>query len=297
MSGVMEGPVRSNRRIQPDTATAEREFTFTHADFERIRALVYEHAGIHLSETKSNLVYGRLSRRLRVLQLARFDDYLGYLQEHIETELTEFLNAITTNLTSFFRENHHFEALRNQVLPELMNARRASRRLRLWSAGCSTGEEPYSLAMVLCETVLDKPGWDVKLLATDLDTNVLETARAGIYAADRVRTVSRERLRRFFRRGVGANAGRVQVVAELPRLIAFNQLNLMETWPMRGPIDVIFCRNVVIYFDKPTQARLFERFADLLSDDGRLFVGHSETLNKVTDRFELVGQTMYRKRS
>lgn len=293
----MEKPASTNSRVQPTTATAEREFTFTGADFERVRALVYEHAGIHLSETKSNLVYGRLSRRLRVLQLARFDDYLDYLQEHVETELTEFLNAITTNLTSFFRENHHFEALRNQVLPELMHARRAARRLRLWSAGCSTGEEPYSLAMAVCETVLGQPGWDVKLLATDLDTSVLETARAGLYAEDRVRTVPRERLRRFFRRGTSANAGKVQVVAELQRLIAFNQLNLMETWPMRGPFDVIFCRNVVIYFDKPTQVRLFDRFADMLSDDGTLFVGHSETLNNVTDRFELVGQTMYRKRS
>lgn len=296
MNGVMESSVQSNRRVQPDAATAEREFIFTAADFERIRALVYEHAGIHLSETKSNLVYGRLSRRLRVLQLARFDDYLRFLQEHIETELTEFLNAITTNLTSFFRENHHFEALRNQVLPELMHARRAARRLRLWSAGCSTGEEPYSLAMVLCETVLDNPGWDVKLLATDLDTNVLETARAGLYVEDRMRTVSRERLQRFFQRGTGANAGKVRVTPELQRLIAFNQLNLMETWPMRGPLDVIFCRNVVIYFDKPTQVRLFERFADLLSDGGTLFVGHSETLNKVTDRFELIGQTIYRKK-
>jgi len=294
---VMESSVQSNRRVQPDASTAEREFTFTAVDFERIRALVYEHAGIHLSEMKGNLVYGRLSRRLRVLQLDSFDDYLGYLQQHVETELTEFLNAITTNLTSFFRENHHFEALRNQVLPELMHARRAARRLRLWSAGCSTGEEPYSLAMVLCETVLDKPGWDVKLLATDLDTQVLSTARAGMYAADRMRTVSRERLQRFFRRGTGTNAGKVRVTPELQRLIAFNQLNLMESWPMRGPFDVIFCRNVVIYFDKPTQARLFERFADLLSNDGTLFVGHSETLNKVTDRFELVGQTMYRKRS
>lgn len=293
----MEHLLRPNSRIQPDAATAQREFIFTAADFERIRALVYEHAGIHLSEAKNNLVYGRLSRRLRLLQLDRFDDYLGYLQEHAETELTEFLNAITTNLTSFFRENHHFEALRNQVLPELMQARRTARRLRLWSAGCSTGEEPYSLAMVLYETMLDNPGWDVKLLATDLDTQVLSTARAGMYAADRVRSVPLERLRRFFRRGVGANAGKVQVVPELQRLIAFNQLNLMDTWPMRGPLDVIFCRNVVIYFDKPTQTRLFERFADVLSADGTLFVGHSETLNKVTDRFELVGQTMYRKRS
>lgn len=285
------------RQLDQRASTAEqREFTFTNSDFERIRALVYERAGIHLSETKSNLVYGRLSRRLRVLQLASFDDYLSYLQQHEETELTEFLNSITTNLTSFFRENHHFEALRNHVLPELMIVRRAARRLRLWSAGCSTGEEPYSLAMVLSEVLLDQPGWDVKLLATDLDTDVLETARAGTYAEDRVRAVSRERLRRFFLRGAGANAGNVQVVAELRRLIAFNQLNLMETWPMRGPFDVIFCRNVVIYFDKPTQAGLFDRFADILSDEGTLFVGHSETLNKVTDRFELVGQTMYRKK-
>lgn len=275
----------------------ERDFIFTGEDFEQVRGLVYRHAGIYLSDSKSNLVYGRLSRRLRTLQLQGFRDYLNYLQEHEDSEMAEFLNCITTNLTSFFRENHHFEILRDRVLPELMSDSRAGRRLRIWSAGCSTGEEPYSLAMVLREVLPDSAGWNAKLLATDLDTRVLEIARAGEYDAERVRNVAPERVQRFFQCGTGANLGKVRVRSELRQLITFKQLNLIDTWPMRGPFDLIFCRNVVIYFDLVTQSRLFDRFANILRDDGYLFVGHSETLQKVTNRFELAGQTLYRKRT
>ena len=288
---------RSQAIERNERPSAEREFIFTNDDFEQVRVLVYRHAGIHLSESKSNLVYGRLSRRLRSLQLQSFRDYLNYLQEHEDCELTEFLNCITTNLTSFFRENHHFEALRDRILPELMSVGRVERRLRIWSAGCSTGEEPYSLAMVLREVLPDMAGWNARLLATDLDTRVLEIARAGEYDAERVLKVSPERLQRFFQCGTGANRGKVRVGSELRQLITFKQLNLMDAWPMRGPFDVIFCRNVVIYFDLATQSRLFDRFASILSDDGYLFVGHSETLQKVTNRFELAGQTLYRKRT
>lgn len=277
--------------------SAEREFIFTGDDFEQVRVLVHRHAGIHLSDSKANLVYGRLSRRLRSLQLQSFRDYLRYLHEHEHSELTEFLNCITTNLTSFFRENHHFEVLRDRVLPELISVARVRRQLRLWSAGCSTGEEAYSLAMVLREVLPDNTGWNVKVLATDLDTRVLEIARAGEYDMERVRNVAFERLQRFFQCGTGSNLGKVRIGSELRQLITFKQLNLIDTWPMRGPFDVIFCRNVVIYFDLETQSRLFDRFADILGDDGYLFVGHSETLQKVTNRFELAGQTVYRKRT
>lgn len=280
-----------------ERASAEREFIFTDDDFEQVKALVNRHSGIHLPESKSNLVYGRLCRRLRSLQLQSFREYLNYLHEHEDSELTEFLNCVTTNQTSFFRENHHFEVLRDRVLPELISVARVRRQLRLWSAGCSTGEEAYSLAMVLREVLSDNTGWNVKVLATDLDTRVLEIARAGEYDMERVRNVAFERLQRFFQCGTGSNLGKVRIGSELRQLITFKQLNLIDTWPMRGPFDVIFCRNVVIYFDLETQSRLFDRFADILGDDGYLFVGHSETLQKVTNRFELAGQTVYRKRT
>ena len=290
----MKPATKLNLDNEPD-AGREREFDFTDADFEHIRALVYRHAGISLSDAKRNLVYSRLARRLRRLNLVSFTVYTDYLEQHLDTELTEFLNSITTNLTSFFRENHHFETLRNQVLPELM-AGDSGRRIRIWSAGCSTGEEPYSIAMTVKETVPASSTCDVKILATDLDTNVLQKARDGVYDAERVQQIPPARLRHWMRRGSGANTGQVRVISELQDMIQFNQLNLMENWPMRGPFDVIFCRNVVIYFDKDTQRRLFERFADLMAPDAYLFVGHSETLYKVTDRFELQGQTVYRKK-
>lgn len=284
-------------RAEDDNANApEREFDFTDADFERVRGMVYQHAGIQLSDVKRDLVYSRLARRVRALNFREFDAYLDHVETGADGEFTEFLNAITTNLTSFFRERHHFDALRKTMLPQLMAARAQSRRLRIWSAGCSTGEEPYSIAMTLRDVVPDGKGWDARILATDLDTNVLAHAREGIYNADRMGQLPESTVRRWFRRGRGEHTSKVRVAPELQQLITFNQLNLMEPWPMRGRFDVIFCRNVVIYFDKITQAKLFERFADMLSDDGFLIVGHSETLYRVTERFELMGQTIYRKR-
>ncbi len=279
-----------------DADDRDREFDYTDADFERVCKMVYSNVGIRLTEAKRDLVYSRLARRLRQLQLTSFRAYLDYVDANFAAEFTDFTNAITTNLTSFFRERHHFDALRKTILPELMAARATSRRLRIWSAGCSTGEEPYSLAMTVAATVPPASGWDVKILATDLDTNVLQHARNGIYAEDRISQLPPDVTAQWFRHGSGANAGKVRVSPELQKTITFNQLNLMEPWPMRGPMDIIFCRNVVIYFDKPTQTKLFERYANLLSDDGYLFVGHSETLYRVTERFELIGQTIYRKK-
>lgn len=277
-------------------AEQNREFAFTDRDFEFIRGLVTARTGISLGDHKRQLVYGRLSRRLRQLRLQSFAEYCDRLQADTDGELIELVNAITTNLTSFFREAHHFEYLRKKLLPALFECKARERRLRIWSAGCSTGEEPYSLAMVLAETVPPGCGWDVKVLATDIDSNVLATAAAGVYPFERVASLAEPRLKRWFQQGTGAQHGKVKVNAALQELIAFRELNLMETWPMRGPFDAVFCRNVVIYFDKPTQRALFARFADILTNDGHLFVGHSESLFQVSDRFELIGQTVYRKK-
>jgi chemotaxis protein methyltransferase CheR len=274
---------------------AEREFPFTAADFDCIRTLVNQHTGIVLSDAKRDLVYGRLTKRLRQLQLESFQAYCQVLQTGDPEELEQLVNAITTNLTMFFREAHHFDALASALLPALMHSKAPARRLRIWSAGCSTGEEPYSIAMVCKAVIPDAAGWDVKILATDIDSHVLSTAQRGIYSAERLQGLSPEHLQRWFSKGQGANTGLVRVAPALQELITFRQLNLMHPWPMRGPFDIIFCRNVVIYFDKATQCQLFERFADLLDTRGYLFVGHSESLFQITDRFELLGKTIYRR--
>lgn len=270
-------------------------FSFTDADFARLRNLVKNLTGISLSEQKRELVYGRLTRRLRALGFGSFKDYCDFLEDNLDAELEHFTNAITTNLTSFFRENHHFELLSNDLRSWLMNRLGSNGRLRIWSAGCSTGEEAYSIAITLAETIPDVFSRNVKILATDLDTNVVATGRAGVYPENRIEAIEAERKRKWFQRGSGTTTGMVRVDQKLRDMVTFNQLNLMGEWPMRGKFDVIFCRNVVIYFDKPTQSKLFSRYADALCDDGVLFIGHSETMADVCDRFDLVGKTMYRK--
>lgn len=271
-------------------------FKFTDADFSRLRVMVKDMTGISLSEQKRELVYGRLTRRLRALGFEAFRDYCDYLEANPDAELEHFTNAITTNLTSFFRENHHFEMLATDPLRSWLLQRLSTHgKLRCWSAGCSTGEEPYSLAITLAEIIPNVFDRDVKILATDLDTNVVATAAAGVYPENRIESIDRERRNKWFSRGTGTNTGMVRVSEKLRKLITFNQLNLMNEWPMRGAFDVIFCRNVVIYFDKPTQSILFNRYADALCDQGALFIGHSETMADVCTRFDLVGKTMYRK--
>jgi chemotaxis protein methyltransferase CheR len=272
----------------------EREFNFTHNDFEYIRNMVGERTGIVLSEHKVDMVYGRLARRLRQLNIKNFKDYLQRLEGDDGQELVEFTNALTTNLTAFFREPHHFEFLIKTGIPELIK-KRPDKRLRIWSAGCSTGEEPYTIAITLHEAIPAIRNWDVKILATDLDSNVVARATAGIYDQERVNGINKERLKRWFRKGSGSNQGKVRVSPDLQQLITFKQLNLMHQWPIKGPFDIIFCRNVVIYFNKDTQRVLFDRYADMLASDGYLIVGHSESLHKVTDRFQLLGKTVYRK--
>ena len=268
------------------------------AEFKFLRDFVYQHCGIALGEQKRQLVQGRLLRRLRALSLKDFGSYCELLRRDPQGELGELASVISTNVTSFFREMHHYDLLVNELLPRWLGQKKQDGRLRIWSAGCSTGEEPYALAMVLAEA-LERTGRkvDARILATDLSPQALEQARAGMYALDRMGGVSDERRRRWFLRGEGRYEGYACVHPRLRELVTIQPLNLLHDWPMRGPFDAIFCRNVVIYFDKPTKERLFERYAGLLDAGGYLFLGHSESMHGLSDAFELVGRTVYRKRA
>ncbi len=271
-----------------------REFSFADEDFAALRVLVKELTGINLTDQKRELVYGRLSRRLRALNLSSFREYRSILASD-GSEVVHFCNAITTNLTAFFRESHHFDYLRDEVLRPRMEPSTASRRIRIWSAGCSSGEEPYSLAMTVTETIPDLRRWDIRILATDLDSEVLERARRGVYPADRVRSMNPQRVERFFTERREPSGLFYQVRPEIAGLITFKQLNLMQELPMKGPLDAIFCRNVVIYFDKDTQRDLFARVARLQRPADLLFLGHSESLFKVSNDYSLIGRTIYRR--
>ena len=265
-----------------------REFAYTARDFERIRALVRERVGIALNDSKMNMVYNRLVKRLRVLGLSSFEDYLARLDDPQHPEWQDFVNALTTNLSHFFREEYHFPVL----VEHLRGLGRSP--LRIWSAAASTGEEPYSIAMVLCEAygTLQPPA---SILATDIDTQVLEGATRGIYAMERVEQVSPERLKRFFLRGTGRNAGFARVRPEIARLVQFRHLNLMEArWDLSQAFDAVFCRNVMIYFDKPTQLEVLRRIHRVLAPDGLLFAGHSESFLHAAQIFKPVGKTVYR---
>jgi chemotaxis protein methyltransferase CheR len=273
----------------------EREFKFDQKDFQALRALIKKITGITLADSKEELVYGRVSRRLRSLGLQTFGEYRQRLEFGDEEELTEFCNAMTTNLTAFFRESHHFNYLRDHLLLPRLEDPNGSRRIRIWSAACSTGEEAYSLAMTVCESIPDWRRWDIKILATDIDSRVLARAQHGVYAKDRVKGLDPQRLARFFRTYREAGQEVHEVVADLGTLITFKQLNLMHELPMSGPFDAIVCRNVIIYFDKETQKQLFERIAPLQRPDDLLFLGHSESLFRVTTAYALIGKTIYRR--
>ncbi len=272
-----------------------RDFDFTDKDFDKVRNLVKNHTGISLSNAKKDMVYSRLSRRLRNLGIDKFSDYCNLVEGGDDSELIKFTNAITTNLTSFFREEHHFQYLSKTLIPDIMKTNIRDKRIRIWSAGCSTGEEPYSLAIAIKETISVNDTWDIKILATDLDSDVLNTASRGVYSSERIDGLSSNRKKRWFLNGKGDNTGTVRVRPELQELITFKQLNLLREWPTKGPFDFIFCRNVVIYFDKETQKVLFDRYANVLKNNAHLFIGHSESLFKVSDRFKLLGQTIYTK--
>ncbi|CAM2180902.1 chemotaxis protein methyltransferase CheR [Paraburkholderia sacchari] len=264
-----------------------RDFEFTSADFERIRALIHRRAGISLSDHKRDMAYSRLARRLRALGHESFRAYLDELEQRNDAnEWEAFTNALTTNLTAFFREAHHFPILADFV------QRRS--QVSVWCSAASTGEEPYSIAMTLIEALGERAAREARVLATDLDTQVLAKAQAGVYAFDQVKHLSPERLKRFFLKGTGGHAGLVKVRPELRQMIRFEQLNLTDAdYGLRTAFDAIFCRNVMIYFDKPTQAQVLARFEPLMKPDGLLFAGHSENFTYVTQAFRLRGQTVY----
>ena len=265
-----------------------REYVFTQADFERIRKLIYNHAGISLSVAKQNMVYSRLARRLRANGLTSFHEYLNFLERGNPEEWEAFTNALTTNLTAFFREQHHFPILEKHI-----EKRKNHNKIQLWCSASSTGEEPYSMAMSMVQAfkTFSPP---VHILATDLDTNVLAKAQLGIYSLDKLEKIPKEKLKQFFLKGKGGHAGTARVRPELRNMITFRQLNLLdESWPIRGPFDAIFCRNVMIYFDKPTQYKILKKFVPLLAPDGLLFAGHSESFQHAVDLFKLREKTVY----
>jgi chemotaxis protein methyltransferase CheR len=265
----------------------QKEFLFTPADFERVRAMLYKHSGIKLNDSKMDMVYSRLARRLRATGLKTFQEYLARVEKQHDDEWETFINSLTTNLTAFFREPHHFPLLKTHVLSL------KKRPIRIWCSASSTGEEPYTLAMTMVEAFNTyKP--PVEIIATDIDTNVLNKAKAGIYPMDRIEKLPQETIKRFFLKGSGSNADNVKVRKELCDLISFRQLNLLDAkWPISGMFDVMFCRNVMIYFDKDTQYKILQRFEPMLESDGLLFAGHSESLYHASDLFKLRGQTVY----
>ncbi len=266
----------------------EREFDFTRRDFDRVRELIFNRVGITLHDSKHHMVYSRLARRLRALNIDKFNDYLELLNTNHGPEWEHFVNALTTNLTSFFREAHHFEELHQQ----LKNWEEASPTI--WCSASSTGEEPYSIAITACEAFNKIPA-PVHIIASDVDTNVLAKAQSGVYGLDRVEGLKQTQLRSFFMRGTGQQEGLARVRAEVRNMIAFRQLNLLEDdWAIRGGLAAIFCRNVMIYFDKPTQKKIIERFVPLLHPKGLLYVGHSESLHQASEWLEPIGRTVYR---
>ncbi len=265
-----------------------KEFNFTSGDFERVRALIYQRAGISLADSKQEMVYSRLARRLRATGIVSFGRYLDELEAgRLGEEWESFTNALTTNLTSFFREAHHFPLLAEHLKKAHGNP------LTIWCSASSTGEEPYSIAMTACEAfnTLSPP---VQIVATDIDTNVLAVAEKGVYPIERIDKLAPERARKFFLRGKGEQAGMVRVRNELRQLVAYRQLNLLaDGWPLQGQFDVIFCRNVMIYFDKATQRRILARFVPLMKPDALLFAGHSENFLYVSESLKLRGKTVY----
>jgi chemotaxis protein methyltransferase CheR len=263
------------------------DFLLTDQDFSRIRTLIHERAGIALGAQKRQMVYSRLARRLRELRLKEFSAYLNFLEADPHSDEWQlFTNALTTNLTAFFREAHHFPALAAHAL-------NCPQPMTVWCSAASTGEEPYSIAMTLIEALGSRAG-GATVLATDIDTQVLAKAEAGVFTMEQASKLAPDRLKRFFLKGTGAQAGKVRIRPEVAAMVKFSRLNLLEpAWALREPFDAIFCRNVMIYFDKPTQGKILQRFAPLLKPYGLLFAGHSENFSFASQTFRLRGQTIY----
>lgn len=267
-----------------------REFVWTNADFARVQGLIYKRAGISLHDGKHAMVYSRLSRRLRETGHDSFNGYLSWLESNDGPEWQEFVNALTTNLTAFFREQHHFE-----IFASHLRSKPSGISWKVWCNAASTGEEPYSIVMTACEALGNNPPF--KLIASDIDSKVLATAGNGVYRIDSMKGMSQERLQRFFLKGKASNAGMVRVKPELRRLIDFMSVNLIrDDWPFKEPFDVVFCRNVMIYFDAATQRRVLEKIHRVLKPGGLLFVGHAENFSESKDLFVLRGKTVYERR-
>jgi chemotaxis protein methyltransferase CheR len=259
----------------------EGEFVFTEEDFDQIAKMLHSDAGIALSDSKATLVYSRLAKRLRVLGLESFREYCAYLTEAGSGagERQQMLAALTTNVTRFFREPHHFEHLKAEVLPPLLDKARAGGRVRFWSAGCSTGPEPYSIALTILSMMPDAAKYDIRILASDIDPNVVAEAKRGVYRADAAEPIPADLRQQWMQREQKDGQPFWSAGEEMRALIAFRELNLIGDWPMNGKFDAIFCRNVVIYFEEDTQSRIWSRFLPLLTPQGRLFIGHSERLS------------------
>jgi chemotaxis protein methyltransferase CheR len=269
-----------------EAASPQREFAFSSRDFEEIRKMIYDHAGIALSDAKEDMVYSRLARRLRATGKRGFPEYLALIRSGDAAEWEAFVNSLTTNLTDFFREAHHF-----QILKDFLKTRK-DRPITIWSSASSTGEEPYSIAITALETLGARA--PVQVLASDLDTNVLKKAEEGVYPIERLAKLSADQQRQFFLKGTGENGGMARAKPELRAMLKCFRLNLLDpVWSIHQPLDAIFCRNVMIYFDKPTQYAILKKMKPLLKPDGLLFVGHSEALYHATDLFKLRGQTVY----
>lgn len=269
------------------------EFLIKEEEFQRFRTLIYDESGISLGDQKQSLLASRLLKRLRDLGLATFTEYYEMVAEDTtREEFTRMLDLISTNKTDFFREPKHFDFLRNRILPEL----ESTKRIRIWSSACSTGEEPYTIAITLYEGVQSPAQWDFKILASDLSTRVLAKAASGLYDEDRVRAVPPDTVKQHFLRGCGDRAGLIKVKPHLTDMIRFQRMNLMDDrFPIKTPLDLIFCRNVMIYFDGPTQEKLVNKFHRYLRPGGYLFIGHSESLQWVKHPFEAIAPTIYRK--
>lgn len=271
----------------------EREFAFSQKDFAFLASLAHRQTGIVLQAHKHDMVYGRVARRLRALKLKSVAEYCALLEsDQGISEMGNLINALTTNLTHFFRESHHFEHLANHVLKPFAKQSRET-RLRIWSAGCSAGAEPYSIAMMLQEHLPDSKRRDALILATDIDTNMLQQGANGAYEANWIEKIPSALRNKYALQS--NHPGQYTMHESLKKLIRFKPLNLLKSWPMRSAFDAIFCRNVVIYFDKPTQRILFDRLANQLKPNGYLYIGHSETMNNICDRFTLVDTTTYQR--
>ena len=275
-----------------------QDVVLSERDFRKISDMVYKHCGINLHDGKKELVRARLAKRLRLGKFKTFPEYMKHVMaDNTGKEFSSLIDSLSTNLTSFFREGQHFQYMRDKLLPRMLERKRNERnfRVRCWSAGCSSGEEPYSIAMTLLEAIAGRGRWDVKTLATDISTTILETAQRGVYVKERVAPVPPLQRNKYFTTRKQDREEVFEVSRSLRDVVIFKYLNLLKDWPIRGPLDFIFCRNVIIYFDKPTQQRLINRYWNLLGPGGVLFTGHSESLTGIEHKFDYVQPTIYMK--